>query len=55
LLTEECIRRARARGARAVGLHTTTFMAVARAMYERSGWDSSVCQSSTSGRSPGST
>jgi ribosomal protein S18 acetylase RimI-like enzyme len=38
LLTEECIRRARAGGARAVGLHTTVFMAVARAMYERMGF-----------------
>ena len=37
-LTEECIRRARANGARAVGLHTTVFMAVARAMYERMGF-----------------
>jgi len=37
-LTEECIRRARANGARAVGLHTTMFMAVARAMYERMGF-----------------
>jgi ribosomal protein S18 acetylase RimI-like enzyme len=37
-LTEECIRRARAGGSRAVGLHTTEFMAVARAMYERMGF-----------------
>jgi len=37
-LTEECIGRARAAGARAVGLHTTVFMAVARAMYERMGF-----------------
>jgi ribosomal protein S18 acetylase RimI-like enzyme len=37
-LTEECIQRARAAGARAVGLHTTVFMAVARAMYERMGF-----------------
>lgn len=38
LLTEECVRRARAAGCAAVGLHTTTFMAVARAMYERMGF-----------------
>src|SRR5204862_7553902 len=38
LLTEECIRRARASGAPAVGLHTTVFMSVARAMYERMGF-----------------
>ena len=37
-LTEECTRRARDAGARAVGLHTTVFMAVARAMYERMGF-----------------
>jgi len=37
-LTEECIRRARAGGSRAVGLHTTVFMAVARAMYQRMGF-----------------
>lgn len=37
-LTEECIRRARAAGCPAVGLHTTEFMAVARAMYERMGF-----------------
>jgi ribosomal protein S18 acetylase RimI-like enzyme len=37
-LTDECIRRARASGARAVGLHTTVFMAVAREMYERMGF-----------------
>lgn len=37
-LTEECIRRARAAGCPAVGLHTTAFMAVARAMYERMGF-----------------
>ncbi len=37
-LTEECIARARASGARGVGLHTTVFMAVARAMYERMGF-----------------
>jgi ribosomal protein S18 acetylase RimI-like enzyme len=37
-LTAECIRRARAGGSVAVGLHTTEFMAVARAMYERMGF-----------------
>jgi ribosomal protein S18 acetylase RimI-like enzyme len=37
-LTAECLRRARAGGSTAVGLHTTTFMAVARAMYERMGF-----------------
>ena len=38
LLTEECIRRARAAGVTAVGLHTTVLMSVARAMYERMGF-----------------
>ncbi len=38
LLTAECIRRARAGGCAAVGLHTTEFMAVARAMYARMGF-----------------
>ena len=38
LLVEECIRRARAAGAAAVGLHTTHLMNVARAMYERMGF-----------------
>jgi ribosomal protein S18 acetylase RimI-like enzyme len=37
-LTEECIRRARAAGCAAVGLHTTTLMEIARAMYERIGF-----------------
>jgi GNAT superfamily N-acetyltransferase len=37
-LTEECIGRARAAGRAAVGLHTTEFMAIARAMYERMGF-----------------
>lgn len=37
-LTAECTRRARVGGSRAVGLHTTEFMAVARAMYERMGF-----------------
>ena len=38
-LTEVCIDRARERGAPAVGLHTTAPMAVARAMYERMGFE----------------
>ncbi|MGH2721533.1 MAG: GNAT family N-acetyltransferase [Actinomycetota bacterium] len=38
-LTEECLRRARATGAAAMGLHTTEFMAVAKAMYERMGFE----------------
>jgi len=38
LLTEECLRRARAAGRVAVGLHTTHLMTVARAMYERMGF-----------------
>lgn len=38
LLTEECIRRARAAGCVALGLHTTHLMDVARAMYERIGF-----------------
>ncbi|MBM2812129.1 MAG: Acetyltransferase [Chloroflexi bacterium] len=37
-LIDECIRRARARGSAAVGLHTTERMAVAKAMYERIGF-----------------
>jgi GNAT superfamily N-acetyltransferase len=37
-LTEACVERARAAGCTAVGLHTTDFMAVARAMYERMGF-----------------
>lgn len=37
-LTDECIRRARADGAPVVGLHTTTLMDVARAMYQRMGF-----------------
>jgi GNAT superfamily N-acetyltransferase len=37
-LTEECIRRARATGREAVGLHTTHLMNVARTMYERIGF-----------------
>jgi ribosomal protein S18 acetylase RimI-like enzyme len=38
LLTEECISRARARGTRVIGLHTSEVMAVAKAMYERMGF-----------------
>lgn len=37
-LTDECVRRARDRGAVAVGLHTTVLMEVARGMYERMGF-----------------
>ena len=39
ILTETCIERARAGGAPAVGLHTTAPMFVARAMYERMGFE----------------
>jgi ribosomal protein S18 acetylase RimI-like enzyme len=39
VLTDACIERARADGAVAVGLHTTQEMAVARAMYERMGFE----------------
>jgi ribosomal protein S18 acetylase RimI-like enzyme len=35
---EECIRRSRAAGARAITLHTTDMMAVAMALYERMGF-----------------
>jgi GNAT superfamily N-acetyltransferase len=38
-LTDACIERARAAGAPALGLHTTAPMAVARAMYERMGFE----------------
>ena len=38
-LTEDCIRRARAAGAPALGLHTTAPMKVAREMYERMGFE----------------
>lgn len=38
-LTEACIQRARSQEAPAVGLHTTEPMAVARAMYERMGFE----------------
>ncbi len=37
-LVEECVRRARASGARALGLHTSKTMEVARAMYEGMGF-----------------
>lgn len=39
LLTEACIDRARVQGAPVVGLHTTAPMSVARAMYERMGFE----------------
>ena len=39
ILTEACIERARKQAAAAVGLHTVAFMAVARAMYERMGFE----------------
>ena len=38
LLMEECVRRARVRGTRALGLHTSEVMAIAKAMYERMGF-----------------
>lgn len=38
MLVEECIRRSREQAAAAVGLHTTSFMSVAAAMYERIGF-----------------
>jgi|SRR5437867_552218 len=38
MLTEECLRRARALEVPVVGLHTTKGMAVAKAMYERMGF-----------------
>jgi ribosomal protein S18 acetylase RimI-like enzyme len=38
MLMDECIRRARKAGAKALGLHTTPMMAVARGMYERMGF-----------------
>ena len=38
-VTEACIERARAAGAPALGLHTTEPMSVARAMYERMGFE----------------
>ena len=39
LLTKACIERGRASGAPALGLHTTAPMSVARAMYERMGFE----------------
>ena len=39
MVTEACIARARSQGAPAMGLHTTAPMAVARAMYERMGFE----------------
>jgi ribosomal protein S18 acetylase RimI-like enzyme len=38
-LTDACIERARAHGVPALGLHTTAPMAIARAMYERMGFE----------------
>ncbi|HEY8200314.1 MAG TPA: GNAT family N-acetyltransferase [Actinomycetota bacterium] len=38
MLTEECLRRARARGGAVLGLHTTEGMVVAKGMYERMGF-----------------
>ena len=38
-LMEECIRRCRERGTKTIGLHTTELMKVARAMYERIGFE----------------
>jgi ribosomal protein S18 acetylase RimI-like enzyme len=38
LLTDACLARSREQGATGVGLHTTSFMKVARAMYERMGF-----------------
>jgi len=37
-LIEECLRRARESGATTLALHTTEWMTVARAMYERMGF-----------------
>ncbi len=37
-LMDECVRRARERGYKAIGLHTTDMMDVARGMYERMGF-----------------
>jgi GNAT superfamily N-acetyltransferase len=39
ILTDACIDRARSQSAPAIGLHTTEPMAVARAMYERMGFE----------------
>jgi len=38
-LMEECIHRCRERGTKTIGLHTTELMKVARAMYERIGFE----------------
>ena len=38
-LMRECLRRSQVSGRRYVGLHTTEFMATARAMYERMGFE----------------
>jgi ribosomal protein S18 acetylase RimI-like enzyme len=38
-LMDECIRRCRERGTKTIGLHTTELMKVARAMYERIGFE----------------
>ncbi len=38
LLTDECLRRARAAGRTAMCLHTTNLMTIARTMYERMGF-----------------
>ena len=38
-LTDECIERARGKGAPFLGLHTTAPMAIARSMYERMGFE----------------
>lgn len=39
LLMEETLRRSRAHGAKTMGLHTTKLMGIARAMYERMGFE----------------
>ena len=39
LLMDDCTNRARAEGAKALGLHTTELMSIARAMYERMGFE----------------
>src|SRR5437867_1226236 len=39
LLTEECLRRARAAGAPVIALHTTVLMQIAREMYVRMGFE----------------
>jgi hypothetical protein len=47
-LVDECVRRARASGAAALGLHTSESMRVAIRMYR--GWASSALPSTTSSR-----